>query len=157
MTGNHAKQPESRPNISFGEISALLAVAAIGIYLVGLFALWFPISRTFTGDFTSAWYAVSLLPRTVVAGQGVRQVLAYPVLSVFVLCFIYLAVGVVKKRLRVDLITASLIVALVIAVLVLVYLAWILVDGIIIDPEPSQAVYSRTNLIEAGIPCLVFL
>ena len=152
MAGKGEEQTRGRLDISFGEISALLAVAAIGVYIVGLFALFFPISRTFTGDFTTAWYVVSLVPRTMVAGQGVRQVLAYPALSVFVITVIYLSVGFLKKKLRVNPLVAAFVVFVVIAISSLAYLVWV-----VFTAEPSEPVYSRSNLTEAGISIFGFL
>jgi hypothetical protein len=69
--------------ITFGEMSALLAVAAVGIYVLGLIALWVPIARYYTQDFAQSWYAVALVPRTVVAGQGIK-VLLEPIVVVAV-------------------------------------------------------------------------
>lgn len=146
MAGKGEEQPRRRLDISFGEISALLAVAAIGVYIVGLFALLFPISRTFTGDFTTAWYAVSLVPRTIVAGQGVRQVLAYPAISVLVLTAFFLLVAFLRVRLRRSATGVTFVLALIVLVAVTAYLAWI-----VFTAEPSESVYSRSNLVEAGI------
>jgi hypothetical protein len=49
-------------------------------YVFGLLALWVPISRTYTHHLITAWHAVSLVPRPVVAGLGVGQLLAVPTL-----------------------------------------------------------------------------
>jgi len=57
--------------MSFGEVSAFLAVLAIGVYVLGLLSLWVPLTRTYTGGgYSTAWYAVSLIPRTTIIGQG---------------------------------------------------------------------------------------
>jgi len=61
-----------------GAVSGIVAATAGAIYSLGLIALWAPIVRAYTGDFSTAWYAVSLLPNTVVAGQGVRQLVVGP-------------------------------------------------------------------------------
>ena len=57
------------------QVSALFTVFAALIYVLGIVALWMPIARAFTNDFSTALYAVSLMSRTVVAGQGVRSLL----------------------------------------------------------------------------------
>ena len=67
-------------NLGIGDLAAILAAAGVTIYVLGLIGLAIPISRTFTEDLTTAWYAVSLLPRTIVAGQGVRIWLRWPLL-----------------------------------------------------------------------------
>src|SRR5215212_11106779 len=58
--------------MSIGDLATILTVAGVSIYVLGLIGLAIPILREFTGDITTAWYAVSLVPKTVVAGQGVR-------------------------------------------------------------------------------------
>src|SRR5215218_9748998 len=59
-------------SIGIGDLAAILTTAGVTIYVLGLIGLAIPISRTFTNDLSTAWYAVALLPRTIVAGQGVR-------------------------------------------------------------------------------------
>ena len=49
--------------------------------MLGLVGLSITIRSAFTRDISTAWYAVSLLPRTVVAGQGVRIWLSWPIIS----------------------------------------------------------------------------
>src|SRR5215212_8406508 len=58
--------------MSIGDLATILTVAGVSIYVLGLIGLAIPILREFTGDITTAWYAVSLVPKTVVAGEGVR-------------------------------------------------------------------------------------
>jgi uncharacterized membrane protein YhaH (DUF805 family) len=64
---------------SFAELSALVVIFGVSIYVLGLFAVWVPITLTYTHDFSTAWYAVSLVPQPTMAGFGVRQLL-YPLL-----------------------------------------------------------------------------
>jgi hypothetical protein len=52
---------------------------------MGLVGLSLTIRFNFTIDFTTAWYAVTLLPRTVVAGQGVRLWLRWPLIATAIL------------------------------------------------------------------------
>ena len=62
------------PLIDWGELTALSALfVAFGamVYVVGLLAMWIPAAKD-TQDFALSWYVVSLMPRTSVAGIGVR-------------------------------------------------------------------------------------
>src|SRR5215207_8819158 len=59
-------------SISIGDLAAILTIGGVTIYVLGLVGLTIPIFRAFAEDLTTAWYAVSLMPRTVVAGEGVR-------------------------------------------------------------------------------------
>jgi hypothetical protein len=61
--------------------SGLLALMGAMIYGLGLFALWLYLSRTYQYDFATEWYAISLIPRTAVAGHGIRQLLTPPALA----------------------------------------------------------------------------
>lgn len=65
---------------SIGDIAALATAMGVAIYVLGLVGLAIPIRTRFTGDMATAWYAVSLLPRTVVAGQGLRIWVQWPLL-----------------------------------------------------------------------------
>src|SRR5687768_18605454 len=53
---------------SWGEyvagVSGCVVVVGALIYALGLFALWAPIARTHTHDFTTAWHETFLVPRT---------------------------------------------------------------------------------------------
>jgi hypothetical protein len=70
----------------YGGLSAVLAATAAGIYAVGLLSIFLPIALKYTNDFTTAWYAVSLIPNITVAGQGAKQLLVGP-LGVLLLAF----------------------------------------------------------------------
>jgi len=59
-------------------VSGLVALLGALAYGLGLLALWVPIWRTYTGDWQTAWFAVSLVPNTVVAGMGVLRIVAMP-------------------------------------------------------------------------------
>jgi hypothetical protein len=72
-------------SVGIGDLAAILTAAGVAIYALGLIGLAIPIRTTFTEDITTAWYAVALVPRTVVAGQGVRIWLGWPIVSVIVL------------------------------------------------------------------------
>src|SRR5215212_8013740 len=58
--------------ISIAQLATLLTAAGVALYVLGLIGLAVSVYRTFAETWATAWYAVSLMPRTVVAGQGVR-------------------------------------------------------------------------------------
>jgi hypothetical protein len=72
-------------SISLGDVAALVTTVGIAVYVMGLVGLAVTIWFNFTSDFISAWYAVSLLPRVVVAGQGVRLWLRWPIIATTIL------------------------------------------------------------------------
>jgi hypothetical protein len=72
--------PGRRFTLSLGEISALTATVGGLTYLLGLFVFALPIRRVYPMDFSAAWHATSLVPKTVVAGQGVTGMLGLPLL-----------------------------------------------------------------------------
>jgi len=70
---------------------ATFAGLATLTYLLGLCALWVPIARAYTHqDYLSAWYAASVVPRIGVAGLGVAQLIAFP-LVLMILTFVLVA------------------------------------------------------------------
>jgi hypothetical protein len=83
----------SNSDLGFAEISALLAALGILIYALGLLALCWPIYRRITRDASTALYAVSLMPKTVVAGQGVRILFGSP----FILTVTLMALFIVQN------------------------------------------------------------
>jgi hypothetical protein len=76
---------------TLGDYSALIAIVAAAIYVLGLFSLLVPIMNAYEGGFTSAWYAVSLVPRNLIAGQGLRQLVFGPIMY-FVAFFVAFAI-----------------------------------------------------------------
>jgi hypothetical protein len=64
--------------IGIAELAALITVAGVSIYVAGLLGLAIAIRLRLTDDIVTAWYAVTLLPRTDVAGQGVKIWLTWP-------------------------------------------------------------------------------
>jgi hypothetical protein len=62
-------------------------VAGASIYVVGLIGLALTIRVRFTIPTSTAWYVVSLLPRTVVAGQEARIWLRWPLFLTAVVLF----------------------------------------------------------------------
>ena len=71
--------------IGIAELAALVTVAGVSIYVAGLLGLAIAIRLRLTDDIETAWYAVTLLPRTAVAGQGVKIWLTWPLPIVVVL------------------------------------------------------------------------
>jgi hypothetical protein len=66
-------------SIGIGDLATILTVGGGTIYVLGLIGLVIPIRRAFTADLAAAWYAVALIPKTVVAGHGARIWLRLPV------------------------------------------------------------------------------
>jgi hypothetical protein len=58
--------------IGIAQLATLLTAAGVAIYVLGLVGVALSVNLTFAENWATAWYAVSLMPRTVVAGQGVR-------------------------------------------------------------------------------------
>ena len=58
--------------IGFAEVADLITVVGAGIYGLGLLRLAWPIHKRWNNDASTTWYATSLIPRAVVAGQGMR-------------------------------------------------------------------------------------
>lgn len=93
--GNDRAQERSRNFLlSFAELSALIAVVGGLIYLLGIFAFVFPISRVYTKDFSMTWHATSLVPKTVVAGHGLQQMLIEPLLFISFIVLLTWALGI---------------------------------------------------------------
>lgn len=64
------------------EVSALVTVFAATIYVLGLFAVWLPLFANITHNFTTSWYAISLMPRMAIVGQGVTKLVGLPLIVV---------------------------------------------------------------------------
>jgi hypothetical protein len=63
------------------------------VYALGLFAVWLPLGNAL-GSHTSGWYAVSLMPRTVVIGEGLRHFLWPPLpVTIFITFALFIAIG----------------------------------------------------------------
>jgi hypothetical protein len=74
-------------NLSIADVAALLTAAGIAVYALGLIGLAVPIRNHFATNFSTAWYAVSLVPKTVVAGQGLRIWVQWPIAITTMLLF----------------------------------------------------------------------
>ncbi len=83
-TGTDVREAPSRDRDSdwkhtFPDVGQLLTIVAalVGpLYVFGLFALEQQLERRYSIDWSTAWYAASLAPRTVVAVQGVQILLS---------------------------------------------------------------------------------
>jgi len=71
--------PSSDGGITLGSLATILTVAGVTVYVLGLVGLALTIRIRLAKDIPTAWYAVSLLPRTIVAGQGMRIWLGWPI------------------------------------------------------------------------------
>jgi hypothetical protein len=70
------------------QIVALITVLGTAIYFIGLIALCWPIYRRLTRDPSAGLYAAALVPRTVVAGQGVRIFVGFPLMAALFLLIV---------------------------------------------------------------------
>jgi hypothetical protein len=65
---------------SVAQISGIVTIIGATVYALGLFTLVLPISSTYDPTFPAAWYAVSVVPKTVVVGYGIKS-LVWPSLA----------------------------------------------------------------------------
>jgi hypothetical protein len=83
--------------ISIANLLTYLTTSGVAIYVVGLVGLAITMRLELTDDISTAWYAVALLPRTIVAGQGVRIWLRWTVpYAIFAAVLGALVVGFLK-------------------------------------------------------------
>lgn len=77
-------------------LSAIVTGLAGAAYVLGLIALAWPVYRTITGDAYTALYAVSLVPKTVVTGQGIRIMLGTALMTwgLRIALFIGICIGI---------------------------------------------------------------
>jgi hypothetical protein len=87
-----------KTSIDIADVLALVTVAGVAVYVAGLVGLAIAIRREFTRDLSTAWYVVALIPRTVVAGQGVRIWLVWPVSLAVLLLLTALGASMVGRR-----------------------------------------------------------
>ena len=78
--------------IGFAEVAALITVVGAAIYGLGLLGVAWPIYKRWHNDAATTWYAVSLIPRAVVAGQGMRIFMGFPTLMATLLLIWWLMV-----------------------------------------------------------------
>jgi hypothetical protein len=65
---------------SVAQISGVVTIIAATVYALGVFTLVLPIANSYNSTFAAAWYAVSVVPQTVVVGHGMKS-LVWPSLA----------------------------------------------------------------------------
>lgn len=78
--------------IGFAEVAALITVVGAAIYGLGLIGVAWPIHKRWHNDAATTWYAMSLIPRAVVAGQGMRIFMGFSTLMATLLLIWWLIV-----------------------------------------------------------------
>jgi hypothetical protein len=58
--------------MGIAELATILTAVGVAIYVLGLIGLALTLRLAYTDRLARAWYAVSLMPRAIVAGQGMR-------------------------------------------------------------------------------------
>jgi hypothetical protein len=86
--------PANGYSLTLANAASLVTIVGAATYVTGLLAFWGPIRRAYTHDFVTAWHATSLVPRVVIAGQGVKELLLPCLIlaligSVIALAFMY--------------------------------------------------------------------
>ncbi len=66
--------------IGIAEVAALITVVGATNYTLGLLGVAWPIHKRWNNDASTTWYAISLIPRAVVAGQGMRIFMGFPII-----------------------------------------------------------------------------
>jgi hypothetical protein len=98
------------------QISGIITVIAATIYILGLVAVLLPILNKYDVAFENAWYMVSLMPKTVIAGHGVRSLVwpalftVIPIAFIVVMILILMAilfVGVRRAKHQVNIVKKS--------------------------------------------------
>jgi hypothetical protein len=73
---------------SVAQISGIVTIIAATVYALGMFTLALPISSNYHSTFPAAWYAVSVVPKTVVVGHGIKSLL-WPSLALTVATMLF--------------------------------------------------------------------
>lgn len=87
--------------IGIVEVAALITVVGAAIYGLGLLGVAWPIHKRWNNDASTTWYAVALIPRAVVAGQGMRVFMGFPTIMATLLLMWWLVVFPVLRLLSV--------------------------------------------------------
>jgi hypothetical protein len=86
-----APKEERHRSLDFAQASAMVAIVASATYALGLLSVWIPLSTAYPMDLTTAWYLAALVPRLVVVGQGIIELLVPPIIFILVLQIVALA------------------------------------------------------------------
>ena len=87
--------------IGFAEVAALITVVGAATYGLGLLGVAWPIHKRWHNDAATTWYAISLIPRAVVAGQGMRIFVGFPTIMATLLLMWWLIVFPILRLLSV--------------------------------------------------------
>ena len=78
--------------IGFAEVAALVTVMGAAIYGLGLLGVAWSLHKRWNNDASTTWYALSLMPRMLVAGQGMRILIGFPTIMATLLLLWWLLV-----------------------------------------------------------------
>jgi len=84
-------------SIDIAGAATLITISATSIYVLGLIALGYPIYSRITKNSSTALYVVSVVPRKMVAGHGVRFLLGIPLIWTFLFA-VFLSVAQLVYR-----------------------------------------------------------
>ena len=85
---------------NIAQISGLVTVVAGTVYILGMVTLVVPISTTYQTPITVAWYMASLVPKTVIAGFGVKSLVWPALFTVIPIAFIVVLILTLMSLLR---------------------------------------------------------
>jgi hypothetical protein len=81
------------------QVSGIITVIVGTIYALGLFALLLPILHEYDVSFSNAWYMVSLVPKIVIAGHGVKSLVWPALFTVIPIAFIVVMIMMLMRML----------------------------------------------------------
>jgi hypothetical protein len=149
---------QERANDRLWEVAALITVLGAAIYGLGLLGVAWPIYKRWHNDAATTLYAISLIPRAVVAGQGMRIFMGFPTLIATLLLIWWF---VVFPLLRLVDVVASALAAWVVGIFALLALLaggyWLLRSmyrrGIqwVLGPAPEHPRYRWLIWITTGL------
>jgi hypothetical protein len=132
--------------IGIGELATLITAAAAIVYVLGLLAVSWPIFARITNNPIDTWYAVSLIPKTIVAGQGVRILLQYPLVVTFFYGLVNMVMSIATDVALLA--TGSLVVRLVVKIIFLV-LELLIILTVLLQPQTRWVLGSVADAFEA--------
>ena len=88
--------------LGIAEVAALITVVGAATYGLGLLGVAWPIHKRWHNDAATTWYAISLIPRAVVAGQGMRIFVGFPTIMATLLLMWWLIVFPILRLLSVG-------------------------------------------------------
>jgi len=139
------------------EVAALITVVGATIYGLGLLGLAWPIHKRWNNDASTTWYAMSLIPRAVVAGQGMRIFVGFPTIMATLLLIWWLIVFPILRFLSVSVSNLASWVVGILALLALVVGGYWLVHKYrqriqwLLGPTPENPRYGWLIWITSGL------